>query len=234
MTSSPGPSDPCGPCQPVPPTPAAGPAAGLVLPLCDQESFERADAARNRTKVLAAAAALIQERGAEHLTMDAVAAAAGVGKGTVFRRFGDRIGLLYAVLDSSEREFQAAFMFGPPPLGPGADPLARLNAFGETALRHQLDHMDVYLESDQRTATRYTAAPRAVRARHVVVLLRQAGVHGDLELLADTLLGMLDPALVHDLLTRRGRTPDDLAAGWRDLVARLTHHCGAAPLASAS
>ncbi|MFJ5228955.1 TetR/AcrR family transcriptional regulator [Kitasatospora sp. NPDC088391] len=208
--------------SPAPSGPVAPPGADHpLLPLHDQEPNERADAARNRAKVLGAAAALIRERGAEHLTMDAVACAAGVGKGTVFRRFGDRTGLLYAVLDSIEREFQAAFMFGPPPLGPGADPLARLTAFGEAALHHQLAHMNVYLESDQRTATRYTAAPRAVRTRHLVLLLHAAGVHGDLELLADALLGMLDPALVHDQLTRRGRTPEQLAAAWRDLVARL-------------
>ncbi|MFJ1758159.1 TetR/AcrR family transcriptional regulator [Kitasatospora sp. NPDC088134] len=210
-------TSPATPTGPVAPPPADRP----LLPLHDQEPAERADAARNRVKVLGAAAELIRERGAEHLTMDAVATAAGVGKGTVFRRFGDRTGLLYAVLDSTEREFQAAFMFGPPPLGPGAAPLARLTAFGETALRHQLAHMNVYLESDRHTATRYTAAPRAVRTRHLVLLLRAAGVHGDLELLADALLGMLDPALIHDQLTRRGRSPEQLEAAWRDLVTRL-------------
>ena len=40
--------------------------------------------------------------------MDAVAEAAGVGKGTLYRRFGDRNGLAYAILDEREREFQEA------------------------------------------------------------------------------------------------------------------------------
>lgn len=54
---------------------------------------ERADAARNRAKVLAAATKLFAEEGVEAVSMDAVAAEAGVGKGTLFRRFGDKAGL---------------------------------------------------------------------------------------------------------------------------------------------
>jgi AcrR family transcriptional regulator len=204
---------------------AARAEARALLPLFGQDPTERADAARNRARLLEAAASLVQEQGAEHLTMDAVAAAACVGKGTVFRRFGDRVGLLLAVLDQTERAFQDAFMFGPPPLGPDADPVARLEAFGVASLRHLFDHMNLYLEADQQASARYGAPPRQVRARHLRLLLRQAAVHGDLELLAETLLGTLDPAFVHHQLTARGRTAQDLEAGWCDLVARLTHRC---------
>lgn len=55
---------------------------------------------------------------------------AGVGKGTLFRRFGDRDGLLVALLDETEGEFHEAYTCGPPPLGPGAPPADRLTAFG--------------------------------------------------------------------------------------------------------
>src|SRR6185312_10778811 len=51
--------------------------------------IERADAARNRRKVLAAAEGLFATRGVAAVSMDDVAAAAGVGKGTLYRRFGD-------------------------------------------------------------------------------------------------------------------------------------------------
>lgn len=67
---------------------------------------ERADAARNRARLLAAAALLVAGRGAGHVTMDEVARVAGVGKGTLFRRFGDRNGLLLALLDDVEGEFR--------------------------------------------------------------------------------------------------------------------------------
>ncbi|MFZ3474869.1 TetR/AcrR family transcriptional regulator [Streptomyces sp. 4.24] len=62
---------------------------------------ERADALRNREAVLAAADALFAASSSPHsVSMDEIAAAAGVGKGTLFRRFGDRAGLIGAVIAS--------------------------------------------------------------------------------------------------------------------------------------
>ncbi|MGO1049970.1 TetR/AcrR family transcriptional regulator [Crossiella sp. CA198] len=65
---------------------------------------ERADAARNRQAILAAAERLIIERGPDAVTMDEIALAAGVGKGTLFRRFGDRRGLIHELLDQYRDE----------------------------------------------------------------------------------------------------------------------------------
>ena len=96
---------------------------------------ERGDAARNRALLLDAARRLIAERGADAVTTDDIAAAAGVGKGTLFRRFGSRAGLMIVLLDEDEKAEQQAFMFGPPPLGPGAPPLDRLLAYGRDRLQ---------------------------------------------------------------------------------------------------
>ena len=74
---------------------------------------ERGDAARNRALVLEAARRLVAERGADAFTIDDIAAAAGVGKGTVFRRFGSRAGLMMVLLDEDEQASQQAFLFGP-------------------------------------------------------------------------------------------------------------------------
>src|SRR6185312_13214570 len=90
---------------------------------------ERADAARNRRKVLAAADALFATRGVAAVSMDDVAAAACVGKGTLYRRFGDKSGLAAALLDEREAQLQQEMLGGPPPLGPGAAPVERLAAF---------------------------------------------------------------------------------------------------------
>src|SRR5215211_2123963 len=86
----------------------------MELPIVDAEPRERADAQRNREKVLSAAAELIACRGMENVSMDAIAAAAGVGKGTLFRRFGDRAGLAQALLQEHTRELQEAIIRGPP------------------------------------------------------------------------------------------------------------------------
>ncbi|WP_237047816.1 TetR/AcrR family transcriptional regulator [Lentzea guizhouensis] len=88
------------------------------LPLVGAGRPLRADAVRNQARLLEAAARLAAERGAAALTMEAVAVAAGVGKGTVSRRFGDRNGLLQALLDHAERQFQEAFLSGPPRWAP--------------------------------------------------------------------------------------------------------------------
>ena len=88
-----------------------------LLPIAGQPR-ERCDAVRNRRRILAAARELVAQHGAEGLSMNALAAAAGVGKGTIFRRFGDRDGLLYALLDEDTIELQNGFLSGPPPLGP--------------------------------------------------------------------------------------------------------------------
>lgn len=66
-------------------------ASGNVRPL-------RADAERNRARVLAAARLVLAERGLEATTTDDIARAAGVGVGTVYRRFPTRSELVTAAL----------------------------------------------------------------------------------------------------------------------------------------
>ena len=95
---------------------------------------ERADATRNRRLLLATAREVIAAQGADKLTMDGLAERAGLGKGTVFRRFGTRAGIFQALLDDDEREFQEQVLSGPPPLGPGAPPLDRLIAYGRARI----------------------------------------------------------------------------------------------------
>jgi polyketide synthase 12 len=79
---------------------------------------ERADAARNRRHLLATARDMLAEQGADQLTMDGLAERAGLGKGTVFRRFGTRAGIFRALLDDAERAFQEQVISGPPPPSP--------------------------------------------------------------------------------------------------------------------
>ncbi|EST32349.1 hypothetical protein [Streptomyces niveus] len=65
---------------------------------------------------------------------------AGLGEGTVFCRFGTRAGVFRALLDAEERRFQDQAQSGPPPLGLGTDPLARLVAYGRARIVFLLDH----------------------------------------------------------------------------------------------
>ncbi|GHE45194.1 TetR/AcrR family transcriptional regulator [Streptomyces vinaceus] len=136
---------------------------------------ERADAARNRAAVLEAAARLFAEQGVEAVSMDQVAAAAGVGKGTLFRRFGDKSGLAAALLDARERVLQEAVLHGPPPLGPGAPADERLDAFLNAYLDYLLEHLALVRMSETATpGARYRIGAYRFWHRHVAILLATA------------------------------------------------------------
>src|SRR3954452_24494949 len=106
----------------------------VELPVVGAGQRPRADAVRNRALILATAQKLFAEKGVENVSMDAIACGGGVGKGTLFRLFGDRASLVRALIEENEAGFQEAFIRGEPPLGPGAPPVERLVAFGHAML----------------------------------------------------------------------------------------------------
>jgi AcrR family transcriptional regulator len=193
-----------------------------TLPLTDHEPQERGDAARNRTLLLDAARRLIAERGADAVTTDDIAAAAGVGKGTLFRRFGSRAGLMIVLLDEDEKIEQHALMFGPPPLGPGAPPLERLIAYGRDRLTFVETHHALLSDANRDPQMRFIA-PVMFHHRHIHVLLEAAGTTGDLDAQAFALLGLLDADYVQFQLTERGQTLDQLGEAWESVARKL---CG--------
>ncbi|NUR66516.1 MAG: TetR/AcrR family transcriptional regulator [Streptomyces sp.] len=185
---------------------------------------ERADAVRNRARLLEAAARLVAERGAEYVTMHEVAQVAGVGKGTLFRRFGDRNGLLLALLDDVEGEFYDLYTSGPPPLGPGVPARDRLTAFGCALIDRVADATDLgpalgrQIPVERRRTTHYGRAFR----HHVQSLLREADVVGDHALLAHALLSFVDLETLDQLRDEERVTTVRLRRTWADLVRRVT------------
>ncbi|MFF3494477.1 TetR/AcrR family transcriptional regulator [Streptomyces sp. NPDC002795] len=191
-------------------------------PPADDGPFLRADAARNRARLLDAAERLVAEHGAGEVTMEAVAAAASVGKGTVFRRFGDRTGLLLALLDHSAKKLQGDFLSGPPPLGPGAPAVERLRAFGVAVIDWSVEQLDLILASHSDSVRRLSHPIRQVFLAHVTALLREVAVDTDFELHAQALLAYLDPSLIHHLTGECEMPVSRVKAGWTDLVDRVT------------
>jgi AcrR family transcriptional regulator len=189
------------------------------LPMLDAPPPERRDAARNRVACLEAASRLVDHHGTDGVTMDAVAAAAGVGKGTVFRRFESREGLMAALLDHEEREWQASIMSGPPPLGPGALPRERLLAFGRSRLETTLRHADLIRAAGRAGARSYAAY--SFVAMHVRYLLGQLGVTGDLPILATALMAPLEAPILDQQVHVDGFPVDRVYDGWVDLVRRV-------------
>ena len=176
---------------------------------------ERSDAARNRHKVLEAAGRLFACRGVEEVSMDDVAEAAGVGKGTLYRRFGDRSGLVVALLDVNEREFQDLILRGPPPLGPGAPPVERLVAFLRTACRHLEENGDLLAAVGP---GRYRTRVYGSYHLHVAILLRESRPECDASVLADLVLGSIAPDLYRHLRRDRGLTCAQVGDAAEDLA----------------
>ena len=183
---------------------------------------ERGDAARNRALLLDAARRLIAERGADAVTTDDIATAAGVGKGTLFRRFGSRAGLMLVLLDEDEKAEQQAMMFGPPPLGPGAPPLERLLAYGRDRLKFVHTHHALLSDANRGPQMRFNE-PMMLHHRHIRVLLEDAGTTGDLDAQAFALLALLDADYVHRQLTERGQMLEQLGDAWESVARKL---CG--------
>jgi AcrR family transcriptional regulator len=183
---------------------------------------ERADAARNRERVLVAARRLFAERGLRNVSMSDVAREAGVAKGTVFHRFGDRAGLAVALLDEHERELQERLLRGPPPLGPGAPARERLVAFLGALADVTDEHRELLLEVDHaQPAGRYRTGAYRAWAQHTALLLTELRPDADVQLLADIILAPLSADLVEHLHTDRARSRADLRAALMDAAERL-------------
>ncbi|MEU6250119.1 helix-turn-helix domain-containing protein [Glycomyces sp. NPDC047010] len=197
-----------------------------VVPL-GRPRAERADAKRNRLRLLAVAREMLDECGPEHVTMDALAERAGLGKGTVFRRFGTRAGIFKALLEEEAHRFQELVLSGPPPLGPGAGPAERLIAYGRARIGFLADNLAVARAGMDRDI----AAPAVevdMTRLHIRMLLNRADIGvRDTEGLALQLSAALEGPLL--LYVSSPRAPGDardggaerLADAWQDLVERL-------------
>lgn len=187
---------------------------------------ERADAARNRSAILRAAEELLSRYRPEHVSIEQVAAEAGVGKGTVFHRFGNRSGLMLALIEQRAIELRESVEQGPPPLGPGAPPRERLLAF-----------LDAIVDLVDRNVGLVAALDHAITTRrhhdeqerqnevyvfwhtHISALISEARPGADAELLADVLHGSLhNPALIELI---RGGESARVAAALRTIAASL-------------
>ena len=188
---------------------------------------ERADAVRNRRHLLATAREMLAEEGADTLTMDALAQRAGLGKGTVFRRFGTRAGIFQALLDDDERAFQEQVLSGPPPLGPGAPPLDRLIAYGRARIGFLIEHREVARAALDGSQPIPAGSQTPLSQTHIRVLLGQIPLGpADLDVLAIQLTAALDgPLLLYlsasDLTEAAAPTGERIARGWQDLVQRV-------------
>jgi AcrR family transcriptional regulator len=180
---------------------------------------ERRDALRNRARVLAAAQRLVSESGVEAVEIREVARAAGVGVGTVYRRFGDKAGLVASLLDERERLFQDRLLSGPPPLGPGAPARERLVAF----LHGLVDMVDENLQllralHGATPGARFRVGAYRAWRLHATILLEEAAPGIDAAWFAEMLLAPLAADLYYHQRDELGVSRERLKQNLADAV----------------
>ncbi len=191
---------------------------------------ERSDAARNRRKILGVARALFEERGVTNVTMEELARASGVGKGTLYRRFPHKGFLCQALLDEPTRALQGRT------LGllseAGVPALEKLDLFLGLLVGFTEENLDLLYGGNEPLC----GADRLERFAHpaydwrrstVLGLLRAAARDGeldvglDLEYLAAALLAPLDLDLYYYQRRVQGLPAERLEAGVRSLADAL-------------
>ena len=166
----------------------------------NEPAIERADAARNRRAILDAAARLLADRGAENVSIEQIAAAAGVGKGTVFHRFGSRAGLLRALVWERADSLRTAVTAGPPPLGPGAPADERIRAYFGAMADLVAANAELVAAYGAETDDPRTEEIHAFWFGHIAGLLTEIRPDLDTELVGQLLLGTLGGQLALHLV----------------------------------
>lgn len=194
----------------------------LPAPVRDGWARQREEAAGNSEALLRAARELLAEGGASALDVRQVARRAGVGVGTVYRRYGDKAGLLAALLDDDERELQDELLRGPPPLGPDAPAPQRLGAFLDALVQLTDEHLDLLLATEAAApGARLRVGAYGAWRMHLAALARELRPGCDAEWIATLLLAPLDAQLFLHQKRALGREPAHIAVGLREVALAL-------------
>lgn len=205
---------------------------------------ERADAIRNRRAILAATEELLATHRPQDISMEQVAATAGVGKGTVFHRFGNRMGLMHALMYERAHALEEAVRGGPPPLGPGAPARDRLLAFIDAVVEVVSRNKSLMAElarsglADPPAGKAGKAGKAAIQEReehpvywfwhdHVSALISAERPGADADLIAHLMLGAIHSEPVLAQLAADG--PERLGAAMRALAGAVLDAPGAEP-----
>jgi AcrR family transcriptional regulator len=190
---------------------------------------ERRDAARNRRVILDTARTLFEQRGVTCVTMEKVARASGVGKGTLYRRFPNKGFLCQALLDEPTRLLQRrALEILREPETPA---LEKLDAFLDSLVAFTAENLDLLYGGHEPLCgadrlERFSHPAYDWRRSTVLGLLRSAVREGDvdgeldLEYLASALLAPLDVDLYYYQHRVQGLSVERISRGVRSLVPR--------------
>lgn len=193
---------------------------------------ERQDASQNRQKVLEAARQLFNSRGVDAVTMSDIAKEAGVGKGTLYRRYPDKGTLCMALVDQTTQDFQDSVLDYLRADGSKASPIEQIGWFFE-ALVDYLEANSSYLKPSRETGLAFHKTPfydlpvYQWQRSLMLLFLRDAIAQNivapdlDLEYLADAILAPLQVDLYLYQRQVLGYTSARIVAGMRQLLQGL-------------
>ncbi len=195
------------------------------------ERHERADAAANRQLLLTTAESLFAEQSVAAVTMADIAQAAGVGKGTLYRRFSNKADLCLALMDKQMREFQNNILAELRLMaGSGISPMQQLDYFLNVLVAFTDVHMPLLCEVQRAGLLENEGGaqrPHFWLYMTVHGLLKTAVAAGeisaslDLDYLADALLAPLRVDLFRFQREARGFSLERISAGVRRLAQGL-------------
>lgn len=181
----------------------------------------RADARRNRRRILDTATQLVTEAGVAGLTMGELARRAEVGKGTLYRNFADKAGIASALLDDRVRDMHARMLQGPPPLGPGAPGRERLAAFAESYMRHIAGNLElVILTEESSPRGRFDRVGYLFWRRHVEILIEEECAE-DARLRAEAVMSVLSATQLEQWLRIEEHPLDELIPRVQKIVVSI-------------
>ena len=191
---------------------------------------ERSDAAANRKLLLQTARRLFAAHGVPAVTMADIAREAGVGKGTLYRRFANKGQLCYALLDQGLQDFQNGVLRQLRQMAAeGMPALKQLDSFLDALVHYTVEFLPYLCEvgqADIGPAERFNL-PHRWQMLTIRVLLSEAVERGearadlDVDMIAALLVGPLNALVLRAYLEGLGFEVERVSAGLRTLVAGL-------------
>jgi AcrR family transcriptional regulator len=180
----------------------------------------RSDAVKNRALILHTAQQLFQQQGVEAVSMSAIADAADIGKGTLYRHFQSKIELCLALLDDDQREFQERTILR---LRQPGDPLETLDWFLREALAFVERNSPMLCAGAVAGGVNTLQQPAHWWWRQTIRgLLGKIDVRGDRDYIVDSLYVLLDVHTVYFFEQVRGYSPEHVADNLCQVAHSLT------------
>jgi len=180
----------------------------------------RSDALKNRELLLETARQLFAQQGVEPVSMSAIAEAAGVGKGTLYRHFANKSDLCRALLDDDQRDLQDRTLLR---LRSAQDPVGNLRWFLlEVAAFVERNAALLCPGRGEAGMTVILGHPAHRWWRQTIRgLLQQIGTTMDIEYATDVLYVMLDAHVAHFQRQVLGYEQNDMLTGLVETMMRL-------------